>query len=106
MLEKTLYLNKLLSVYGNLLTDKQKDAVELYYNCDMSLGEIALELGISRQGVRDTLTRAESTLRMMENKLGFLEKNENTVDRLKKLKEVASGEFKTELASIIKDLED
>ncbi len=106
MLEKTLFLNKLLSVYGNLLTDKQKDAVELYYNCDMSLGEIALELGISRQGVRDTLTRAESTLREAEDKLGFLKKNDATIERLKELESRANGETKTELIKLINDLED
>ena len=106
MIEKTLFLNKLLSVYGNILTDKQKDAVELYYNCDMSLSEIASELGISRQGVRDTLTRAESTLREMEEKLGFMSKSENLLQRLRVLENGANGELKTEIAKLIGDLED
>ena len=106
MLEKTLFLNKLLSLYGNLLTDKQKDAVELYYNCDMSLSEIATELGISRQGVRDTLTRAECTLRETEDKLGFLKKTESAVQSLTELQSSASEELKTKIAKIIDDLED
>ncbi|MBR7110655.1 MAG: hypothetical protein IKC83_02155 [Clostridia bacterium] len=106
MIEKTLFLNKLLSIYGNILTDKQKDAVELYYNCDMSLGEIALELGITRQGVRDTLTRAETALREAEQKLGFLERTDSIVQRLKNIESRASGELKTELANLINDMED
>ena len=56
--------------YGDLLTDRQKECFELRYYQDLSLGEIALELGISRQGVHENLNRAEALLRNMEAKTG------------------------------------
>lgn len=62
----------LLDFYGDMLTDKQKDVIDLYYNQDLSLGEIADEVGISRQGVRDSIKRGEALLFEMEGRLGFL----------------------------------
>ena len=56
--------------YGDLLTDRQKECFEMRYNQDLSLGEIGEELGISRQGVHDNLSRAEALLRNMESKTG------------------------------------
>ena len=57
--------------YGKLLTDKQRDALELYYGGDYSLSEIADDLDISRQGVRDSIKRGEHQLLEMEEKLGL-----------------------------------
>ncbi len=56
--------------YGGLLTDRQRECFELRYYQDLSLGEIAEELGISRQGVHENLSRAEALLRNMEAKTG------------------------------------
>ena len=56
--------------YGDLLTDRQKECFEMRYYQDLSLGEIASELGISRQGVHENLSRAEALLRNMEAKTG------------------------------------
>ena len=56
--------------YGDLLTDRQKECFELRYYQDLSLGEIGEELGISRQGVHDNLSRTEALLRNMEAKTG------------------------------------
>ncbi len=56
--------------YGGLLTDRQRECFELRYYQDLSLGEIAEELGISRQGVHENLNRAEALLRNMEAKTG------------------------------------
>ena len=56
--------------YGDLLTDRQKECFELRYYQDLSLGEIGEELGISRQGVHDNLSRAEALLRNIEAKTG------------------------------------
>jgi len=61
-------------VYGKLLTEKQRDLVDFYYNEDLSLGEIAENLGISRQGVRDGLIHAEEALRAYEEALGVMRK--------------------------------
>ena len=62
--------------YGDLLTDRQKECFELRYNQDLSLGEIGQELGISRQGVHDNLTRTEALLRNMEQKTGCVKRDQ------------------------------
>jgi predicted DNA-binding protein YlxM (UPF0122 family) len=65
----------LFDYYGNLLTDRQKECLELRYNQDLSLGEIGQILGISRQGVHDNLNRAEQLLRNMEEKTGCVKRD-------------------------------
>ena len=71
---KDLKVSLLLDFYGGILTDKQLDALELYYNEDLSLAEIAQHTKITRQGVRDSIKRGEAILFEMEEKLGFYEK--------------------------------
>ncbi len=61
--------------YGDLLTDRQRECFEMRYNQDLSLGEIAAELGISRQGVHDNLSRTEALLRNMEAKTGCVSRD-------------------------------
>ena len=70
MKHSALEMTLLLYYYGELLTEKQKTCFDLYYNQDLSLGEIAEEAGISRQGVHDSLARAEAALLELEQKLG------------------------------------
>jgi len=70
-MEKNVEISLLLSFYKNMLTERQADTADLYYNEDLSLSEIGAELGISRQGVRDNLKRAETTLYDAEAKLGL-----------------------------------
>ena len=70
-MEKNVEISLLLSFYKNMLTERQADTVELYYNEDLSLAEVGAELGISRQGVRDNLKRAEAVLYDVESKLGL-----------------------------------
>ena len=72
MKHNALEMTLLLDYYGELLTEKQKTCFDLYYNQDLSLGEIAEEAGISRQGVHDSLARAEALLLDFEQKLGCL----------------------------------
>lgn len=64
----------LLDFYGDMLTAKQRDFINLYYNDDLSLAEIAENEGITRQGVRDAIKRAEGQLYEMESGLGFVKK--------------------------------
>lgn len=70
-MEKNVEISLLFGFYKNLLTARQADTVNLYYNEDLSLAEIGEELGISRQGVRDNLKRAEQLLYDAEEKLGL-----------------------------------
>lgn len=73
-MEKNVEMSLLLSFYGNILTEKQKDAANLYYNEDLSLAEISEIIGITRQGVRDNVKRAETVLYDIEDKLGLCKK--------------------------------
>lgn len=74
--EKDLRVALLLDFYSDLLTDKQRDVIDLYYNEDLSLGEIAEQVAITRQGVRDSIKRGEQTLFELENALGLAEKTD------------------------------
>ena len=60
--------------YGDVLTDRQKEFYDLYYNEDLSLGEIAENYGITRQGVRDVIVRAEAVLTELEDKTGLIKR--------------------------------
>lgn len=64
----------LLDLYGAALTDKQRTLVDYYYNEDLSLSEISENEGITRQGARDGIKRAEAQLKEWEEKLGLLKK--------------------------------
>ena len=68
-------LAMLFDTYGGMLTDKQRDCFDMRYNQDLSLGEIAQELGISRQAVNDSLTRTEALLRRMEENIGSVKRD-------------------------------
>ena len=69
---KPLEMSLLFDFYGETLTEKQRELFDLYYNEDLSLAEIAEHAGITRQGVRDSIKRAEHTLRDMEDQLGLV----------------------------------
>ena len=71
---KDLRVSILLDFYGEILTGTQRETVDAYYNQDMSLSEIAGDRGISRQGVRDAIKRAEQQLIEMEEKLGLVKR--------------------------------
>jgi len=60
--------------FGELLTDKQQEYFDLYYNENLTLSEIAQNEGISRQGVRDNIMRAEAILREIEQKTGIVKR--------------------------------
>ena len=72
MSEKNMRYCLLLDFYGEVLSDHPREMMDLYYNEDFSLSEIADEIGITRQGVRDAVRRAEETLDSLEEKLGLI----------------------------------
>ena len=76
----------LLDFYGELLTDKQRECFDLHYNEDLSLSEIAEQLGISRQGVWDNIRRAESAMEEIEEKTGLLRRFEENRAALAQLR--------------------
>ncbi len=73
-MSKNLNITLLADFYGNFLTEKQREVIEMYYNDDLSLAEIAQYTGISRQGVRDSIKRGEQTLLDAEEKLHLSQK--------------------------------
>ncbi len=89
-MSKDLNLAVLLDLYGSLLTEKQFDALDLYYNQDFSLAEIAENADISRQGVRDAIKRGEHQLLAFEEKLG-LAKIYRSIDKLSELIDELDG---------------
>lgn len=87
-----LKISYLLDFYGDILTEKQRETIDLYYNQDFSLSEIALNQGITRQGVRHAIKRAESLLVDLEKKLGLASKfiyvNKNVKEILVEAQEI------------------
>ena len=69
MFEKNLSISLLLDFYGDILSERQSEMINMYYNEDCSLAEIADCFEISRQGVRSVLKKSETILLDMENKL-------------------------------------
>lgn len=111
MLQKTIEISVLYDFYNQLLTEKQRDIVDLYYNQDLSLGEIGDELNISRQAVYDTLKRTEKLLYQYEEKLGFIklvqsknEKIEKILDKVRNLEEKIDLSFSEELQKKLSEI--
>ena len=101
-MEKSVHISMLLEMYGKLLTDKQQDVIDLYYNQNLSLSEIAEELNITRQGVRKSLIDAENRLFDIEEKLGLLkEKLERDEVILKITKRIHDKNIKDSLMNLI-----
>jgi predicted DNA-binding protein YlxM (UPF0122 family) len=73
-LEDMMRMSLLYDFYGALLSGKQRDIFRLYHGDNLSLSEISAELGITRQGVHDTLKKAEAALGGFEEKLGLIKK--------------------------------
>ena len=72
MKNQTYRMTMLFDFYGELLTERQREFFDLYYNEDLSLTEIAENSGISRQGVRDVIVRAEAAMQEVEDKTGLI----------------------------------
>ena len=71
--------------YGALLTDRQREVMELYHEENLSLAEIADEMSISRQGVHDALKKAKRALMNYEQKLGLVERFQKTSDSVSEI---------------------
>lgn len=110
MFEKNLELGYLLDFYGELLSERKRTVMEMYYNEDFSLAEVAVEIGISRQGVRDIIKKSEEELLFFEEKLGLAQKLKNVSQKAAELKEIASElnlsqEFQEKLSELISTVE-
>ena len=92
-MSKDLYYSTLLDVYGKTLNKRQLDIMTAYYNEDLSLSEIADNMQISKQGVRDIIKRAEAHLMQLEMQLSFIEKARSRekllIDIVKNIEEIS-----------------
>lgn len=87
-MDKNVRICLLFSFYRNMLTKRQIDCVDLYYNEDLSLAEISELLGITRQGVRDNIKRAENTMNDTEERLGLVSKFLGISEKLAKIDDI------------------
>ena len=98
-MDKVLYYNNLFSIYQKLLTLKEQNIFSLYYEENLSLSEIAENLGISRSAVGNTVKTVEKKLQNYENLLQVLTKNEILKECLKEIKEKELQERITKILS-------
>ncbi len=91
MFEKNLEMSFLLDFYGDVLSERRRTVMLMYYNEDLSLSEIADEIGISRQGVRDLIKKSEEELSELEEKLGLAKKFGNVKDFADRIEILVSG---------------
>ncbi|HEY8888862.1 MAG TPA: putative DNA-binding protein [Clostridium sp.] len=84
-MEKRFEISLLLDFYGELLTEKQRDIMDLYFNNDLSLSEIAEINNTSRQAIHDTIKRSDNVLLVYEEKLKLLNKNHKLKENLKNI---------------------
>ena len=109
-MEKRLELSRLMDFYAPLLTDRQREFLEMYVLDDFSLQEIAEQEGISRQGVRDALMRGEKTLAEIEDKIGLADKIFEFEGQLEafveKIREFGNADLAEELRDILKNWRD
>ncbi len=105
MLEKTTRINYLFDFYQKLLTDKQKNYMDLYYSEDYSLGEISETYDVSRQAIYDNIKRTEVALEDYESKLGLYEKFERRNEIIKQMKEALQNNEMKRTEELLKQLE-
>ena len=101
-MSKNLDYTILFDIYGPLLTDKQRETLDLYYNEDLSLGEIAENYGISRQGVRDVIVRAEAYMTEIEDKTGLVKRFMQLAPHVEAI-ERAAGEIQNMNSRLFED---
>ncbi len=104
MFEKNLTIEYLLDFYGEVLDEHTKKILSAYYGEDLSLSEIASEIGISRQGVRHVLKKGEEILFSLEEKLGLAKRHQSDASLIESIKALAAklgeaGDEKTRLAA-------
>ena len=91
MKNQTYRMTMLFDFYGELLTERQKEFFDLYYNEDLSLSEIAENSGISRQGVRDVIVRAEGVMQEVEDKTGLIRRFLQMQEHISVIENAAGG---------------
>ncbi|MCX7715277.1 MAG: YlxM family DNA-binding protein [Clostridia bacterium] len=100
-MDKNFSISVLMDFYGDLLTEKQREALDFYYNQDLSLFEISQHMNISRQGVRDFIKRGEKQLLDMEKSLGLLKRFEDLSEQVKEVCKIAENMKKINTSAVM-----
>ena len=107
-MEKNVKISMLLDIYGKLLTEKQFQMLDDYYNQDLSLSEIAENEGITRQAVRDNLKKGENKLLEYEEKLEVMKKTliqeEKIAAILSQITKIRDNASDKEVAKVLEDV--
>lgn len=103
-MEKNVEVSLLFDFYGELLKPSCRQAIDLYYNEDLSLAEIAAQTGITRQGVRDSIKRSEEKLFELEEKLGLFKRFVHLENGLDKIASLSEQIYKNSADDITKKL--
>lgn len=108
-MDKHIEISMLWQIYGKLLTDKQYNVINDYYNNDLSLSEIAENYHISRQGVRDIIMKGESKLFEYEEKLAIMKKTQKQEDQiqliLSQLSEIKDNSSDKKIEKILNEVQ-
>lgn len=105
MFEKNLEISFLLDFYGDVLSERKRTVLDYYYNLDLSLAEVAQEIGISRQGVRELIKKAEEELLFYEEKLGLAKRFRTTQTQAEELlRLLADADVSEEVRRIAEEL--
>ena len=108
-MDKHIEISMLWEIYGKLLTEKQYEVLNDYYNNDLSLSEIAENNNISRQGVRDLIKKGESKLFEYEEKLNIMKKtqiNEQTIQNvLAQLSKISENSSEKKIEKILNEVQ-
>lgn len=102
-MEEKIEISILLSLYGNLLTETQKNYMELYYNQDYSLSEIAENENITRQAVRTNLLKSKKKLKNYEKRLGLMEKDKKIKEMIENLENTKLDKKQKEIITEMKE---
>ena len=103
-MDKLLEQSLLYDFYGELLTPHQRSIYESFVFEDLSLGEIAQQEGISRQGVHDLVKRCDKTLREYEEKLHLVQRFTDMKERIEIIQKLSSGPLEPNTLKQIQNL--
>ena len=103
-MEEKIKISLLYQLYGKMLTEKQQEIIEDYYNNDLSLSEIAENNDITRQAVRDIIKKSEKKLNSYEKTLGLMQKSIEQKNKIEEIIKMLSNIKKEEIKNIEKEL--
>lgn len=108
VVDKNIKMSILCQIYGKLLTEKQYQVLDDYYNNDLSLSEIAENLNITRQAVRDNIKKGENKLFEYEEKLQIMKttlRNEKKIeDILEQITKIQTNYSDKQIAKILENV--